>query len=107
MGVEVPDRLPGVPPLLDRHEAVNEVTGLPLSEPGVNATDPETLPRVTVPIVGACGTVDCTAVADAIDTGPEPSALVALTVHMYVLALVRPVTVFGEPALACEPGVPP
>ena len=107
MGADGPDRLPGAPPLLDRQEAVDEVTGLPLSAPGVNATDPETLPRVTAPIVGACGTVDGIAVADAIDDGPVPSALVALTVHEYVLAFVRPVTVLGEPGPMWEPEVPP
>ncbi len=77
-----PEWVPGKPPLLDVHEAVNEVTGLPLSAPGVKATDPDALPRVTAPIVGAAEVVDGTAGSEASDSGPVPTALVALTVHV-------------------------
>ena len=42
-----------------------------------------------------------------LDALPVPSSLCALTVHAYVLVMVRPATVSGEavPLAACVPGV--
>jgi len=50
------------------------------------------LVAVAVAPVGAPGTVDGVAGAEAADTGPEPTALVATTVNVYAVPLVRPVT---------------
>src|SRR4029078_6746774 len=50
-----PTVLPDAPPSLDVHDAVYVRIVLPLSEPGVNATDICELPRVTLVIVGAAG----------------------------------------------------
>ena len=44
---------------------------------------------------------------DGEDAGPSPVALVAVTVQVYVLPLVRPVTVMGELVPVIEPVVPP
>ena len=47
----------------------------------VNATEPEPLPRVTVPIVGAPGTVAGTKLFDGADAGLGPMAFAAVTVQ--------------------------
>ncbi len=44
-------------------------------------------------MVGAPGMVDGVAGGDAADAGPVPMALVAVTVKVYAVPLVRPVTV--------------
>jgi hypothetical protein len=58
------------------------------------------LPAVAVPIVGAPGTVGTAGVTlfDAPDAELVPTALVAVTVKVYAVPLVRPVTVIGLPA---------
>ena len=66
----------------------------PLLAGAVNATLALALPAVTVPIVGAPGTVR--GVTDAeLDAALDPTALFALTVQAYALPFVRPVTTIG------------
>ena len=48
----------------------------------VNATEPEPLPGVTAPIVGAPGTVAGMKLFDAADAGLGPMALAAVTVQL-------------------------
>lgn len=45
--------------------------------------------------------------ADAADGAPTPRALVAVTVHVYVLPVVNPVTVIGLAGPPLEPPTPP
>jgi hypothetical protein len=45
--------------------------------------------------VGAPGTVDGVAAADATEAVPVPDAFVAVTVNVYAVPFVRPVTVHG------------
>jgi len=45
--------------------------------------------------VGAPGTVDGVATADATEAAPVPDAFVAVTVKVYAVPFVRPVTVHG------------
>ena len=45
--------------------------------------------------MGAPGTVDGVAAADAADTGPVPDAFVAVTVKVYEVPFVNPVMVHG------------
>jgi hypothetical protein len=72
------------------------VTGLPPSEGAVQDTTAEPSPAVADTPVGASGAV-AGAVgvtdADAADAGLVPTALVALTVKVYAVPLLRPVTV--------------
>ena len=72
-----------------------------------NATEIDALPRVTVGWAGASGSVAGTADAEAIEGEPSPSALVAKTVHVYVLPLVRPVTTIGDVPPPLVPKTPP
>ena len=60
MGEDVPLALPAVPPLLDVHVAVKEVTGNPVTAaPGVNATEMLDVDALeAAPIVGAEGAPD-------------------------------------------------
>jgi hypothetical protein len=53
---------------------------------------------VTLRPVGAPGTVDGVTDADADDADPVPLALVAATVKVYAVPLVRPVTVVDDVA---------
>ena len=54
-------------------------------------------PALTDVIVGAPGaTGRATTRGDGADARPDPTRLLALTVHRYVTAAVRPVTVIGE-----------
>ena len=64
------------------------------------------LPRVAVPIVGASGTVAGVTALLALDTVLVPTALLAVTVNVYAVPLVRPVIVIGEePPAAVKPPV--
>jgi hypothetical protein len=68
------------------------------------------LPAVAVPMVGAPGTVaDDIGVTpfDAEEAAPVPTLLVAVTVNVYVVPLVNPVTVIGldEPVPVIPPGL--
>jgi hypothetical protein len=62
----------------------------------VNATTALPLLWVTVPIVGAPGTVAATNDADAAEAGLVPNVLVAVIVQVYVLAFVNADTVTGD-----------
>jgi hypothetical protein len=101
MGEEAP------PALCVAQVAVNPVIAEPLSGPAVNETDTLALPRVAVPIVGAPGTVAGVTEFEAEDAAPVPTALVAVTVQVTGVPLVRPVTVIGEvvPPALCAPQV--
>ena len=78
----MPVLVPVAPPLDDAHRAVNEVIGLPLLAPALNATDRTPLEVcTTLVITGAAGLPSITA-PDGADAGPVPSALVARTVHV-------------------------
>src|SRR5437667_10988383 len=107
MGEAVPVLFPDVPPLFRSHDAVNERIVLPLSAPGVNATEIDALPRVTLVMVGASGAAAGTTGDDGSDALLVPTALVAVTVQVYVLPLVRLLTVTGDAAPVWLPGVPP
>ena len=72
----------------------------------LNATMICVLPAVIVGCAGAFGTVAGTTEAEAGDGGLVPTPLVAVTVHVYVLPFVRPITVSGEPGPDAEwPGI--
>jgi hypothetical protein len=80
IGDAPPDASPVAPPFDDTHVAVNAVTLLPPSLPGVNATDTDEAPDVAVPIAGASGTVVGNVTAlDAPDAVPVPTAFDAVT----------------------------
>jgi hypothetical protein len=53
------------------------------------------------------GTVCGIAAPDGELGGPSPSALVAVTVHVYVLPFVSPPTVTGDATCVADPAVPP
>jgi hypothetical protein len=72
---------------------------------GVKLTVAWALPAVAVPIVGAPGVVAGVTLLDADEAGPVPAAFVAVTVKVYAVPFVRPVTVHGE--VAQVPVCPP
>jgi hypothetical protein len=57
--------------------------------------------------VGGPGTVNGVICAEALDAAPAPAALVAVTVKVYAVPLVRPVTTRGlaAPVLVRPPGL--
>ena len=63
------------------------------------------MPPVAVPMVGAPGTVAGVTLLDAPDAAPVPTAFVAVTVKVYAVPLVSPVTVTGD--VADDPVSPP
>ena len=65
------------------------------------------LPAVAVPIAGAPGTVFGVTLLDAAEAVPVPTAFVAVTVKVYAVPLVRPVTVSGlvAPVAVKPPGL--
>jgi hypothetical protein len=71
----------------------------------VKATDACPLPGVAVPMVGASGTVAGITLFDATDAAPTPALFVAVTLKLYVVPLVSPVTVIGLPVPV--PVIPP
>ena len=79
----------------------------PFDAGAVKATLACALPPVAVPMVGAPGTVDGVTLFDAADAAPWPFALVARTVNVYAVPLVRPVTVIGDalPEAVSPPGL--
>jgi hypothetical protein len=104
MGLDAPVAvmLPGL------EVTVYEVIALPPFEAGgVKLTVACALPAVAVPIVGAPGTVAGVTLLDAADAGPVPIALVAVTVKVYVVPFVKPVTVIGldAPVAMMLPGL--
>jgi hypothetical protein len=99
--------VPAAPPSSEVQLAEKLVIALPLLAPGVNATETEVLPRVALVIAGAPGAAAGTTLADAGEGALVPIALVAVTVHVYVLPLVSPLTVIGDPTPVLLPDVPP
>jgi hypothetical protein len=73
----------------------------------VKLTTALALPGVTVPIVGAPGTVIGVTLLEAADAGPVPYALVAVTVNVYAVPFVSPVTDNGlvVPVAVKPPGL--
>ena len=64
------------------------------------------MPLVAVPIVGASGTVAGVTEFDEAEAVLVPTAFVAVTVNVYVVPFVKPVTVIGdEPPYATKPPV--
>jgi hypothetical protein len=107
IGDVAPDADCVVPPSLETHVAVNPVTAVLPAALAVMATIAELLPRVTPVTDGASGTVPGANDADATDAELSPIALVAMTVHVYVLVLVRELTVIGEVAPLADWVAPP
>src|SRR6476646_1216709 len=68
---------------------------VPLSAVWVKATVTWALPRVTLVMVGASGTAAGVTGSDGREAVLVPTSLVAVTVHVYVFPLVRPLTVLG------------
>ncbi len=85
------------------------VIGLPPVLPGVKVTVAWALPAVAAAAVGAPGTVadDGVTEFDAPDGELTPRALVAITVNVYAVPLVRPDTTIGEdePLTEIPPGL--
>ena len=65
----------------------------PLLPGAVKVTMPEPTPLVAVPMVGAPGTTEGVAGGEAAEAGPVPIGLVAVTVKVYAVPLVRPLIV--------------
>jgi hypothetical protein len=95
--------VPVKPPGLD--VTVYEVIAVPpLLIGGVNVTVASPLPAVAVPIVGASGTVAGTIGLLGAEAILVPIMFVAVTVNVYVVPFVKPVTVKGEtPPVAVNP----
>jgi hypothetical protein len=79
----------------------------PLLAGAVNATEAWAFPFVAVPIVGAPGTVEGVTEFEAALGKLLPVAFVAITVKVYAVPLVSPVTIIGlaVPVLVILPGV--
>ena len=107
IGDAAPVLLPGAPPSIDVHETENDCV-LPLSAPAVNATVIELSPPLALVITGAPGGAAGTTAGEAAE-GPLVSSrmFVAVTVHVYVLPLVRPETAIGDETPSRLPDVPP
>ncbi|MFA6290802.1 MAG: hypothetical protein WC637_03420 [Victivallales bacterium] len=67
----------------------------PLDAGGVKFTTACPFPLTAVPIIGASGTVAGVTAAETADACPDPTAFVALTVKLYAVPFVSPVTVIG------------
>jgi hypothetical protein len=70
----------------------------PFDAGGVKATEACPLPPVAVPTVGVPGTVAAVTEFEAAEGALVATALVAVTVKVYAVPLVRPVTTTGEDA---------
>jgi hypothetical protein len=95
----VPDFEPVTPPFDEVQVAMKPVIALPLLAPAVNDTVSGAVvvvvdPATALTAVGAAGDPSITA-GDGVDAALVPMALVALTVHLYVFAVVTEVTVIG------------
>ena len=76
----------------------------PLEAGGVNVTVACPTPAVAVPIVGGPGTAAGVTLFEGADAGPVPTAFAAVTVKVYGVPLVRPLTMRGEAGpLALKP----
>ena len=70
-------------------------------------TDAWALPRIAVTPVGAPGTVAGVTAFDGAEAGPVPTALVAVTVKVYAVPLVSPVTMWLVPVVPALLSTPP
>jgi hypothetical protein len=70
----------------------------PLPAGAVKLTVAPAFPAVAVPIAGAPGTVAGVTLLEAVDAVPVPTPLVAVTVKVYAVPLVSPLTTIGLPA---------
>ena len=79
----------------------------PLLLGALNVTVASPFPRVAVPMVGASGVVAGVTLFEADEADPVPTAFVAVTVNVYAVPLVRPITVIGDepPAPVNPPGL--
>jgi hypothetical protein len=79
----------------------------PVLEGAVKLTVALPLAVVAAPIVGAPGEVAAVTLLEAAELGPVPTLLVAVTVKMYVVPFVSPLTVRGllAPDAVCPPGM--
>jgi hypothetical protein len=78
----------------------------PLLTGGVKVIVAEALFLVAVPIIGASGTVAGVTEFEALEAVLVPMAFVAVTVNVYVVPFVRPVTTSGDaPPVAVKPPV--
>src|SRR5882724_7620393 len=64
----------------------------PLAAGGVHVTVANAFPPVAVTFVGGSGTAAGVTGLDAAETGPVPIALVAVTVNVYAVPLLRPLS---------------
>jgi hypothetical protein len=71
----------------------------PLDTGGVNEIVASPFPRTAVTLVGAFGTVAGVTALLVADAVLVPKLLLAVTVKVYTVPFVRPVTVIGEPPL--------
>lgn len=67
----------------------------PVLTGAVNVTDALALPAVAVPIVGAPGALVGVTEEEATDAGDVPALFVAVTVKVYAVPLLKPLTVIG------------
>jgi hypothetical protein len=74
---------------------VYEVIALPFAAGAVKVTVAAALPRTALTAVGAPGTAAGVTATEAADAELVPAALVAVTVKVYAVPLVKPVTVIG------------
>jgi hypothetical protein len=105
-GLAAPLLALATPPFDDVHVAAYDETAAPLFAPAVNVT--RSAPAATftaVTPVGAAGEPTITPGAPA--GGPVPREFVAFTVHVYVFAVVTPVTTSGLAAPAFALIAPP
>ena len=73
----------------------------------LNVTVALALPAVALPIVGAPGTIAGVTLFDAADAEPVPMPFVAVTLNVYAVPFVSPLTVIGlvEPVPVRPPGL--
>jgi len=78
----------------------------PVPEGAVKLTVALLFPAVAVPMVGAPGIVAGVALLEAADGAPVPTLLVAVTVKVYAVPFVSPLTVRGllAPVAVTPPG---
>jgi hypothetical protein len=108
IGLDAPEAFPAAPPFNDTHETANPEIAAPPSLTGaLNATHADPAPPVATTLVGGSGTVAGTNAFDAIEGKLGPTAFVAITVQVYDLPFVSPLTTIGEPAPDAFPVAPP
>ncbi len=106
-GEAAPFPEPAAPPSDEVHATLNPVIGLPPSKGAVKATLICALPGCAVGWAGGSGTRFGITVAEAGEAALEPCEFVAVSVHVYVLPLVRPRTMIGEAGPLPDPAAPP